>query len=140
MVVGCLGDIGFHVSADVVEVINNITWSGKARYSTHQRHLRNALTEFTGIEPDEMSFDITLSAYLGVDPLAEMVKIWAYERDGEAIPLVIGERPYGKYRWSIVSHKIKMQYTDKYGNVTHAVVSVSLQEYLNADAAKNWVR
>ena len=125
MVVGCLGDIGFHVSADVVEVINNITWSGKARYSTHQRHLRNALTEFTGIEPDEMSFDITLSAYLGVDPLAEMVKIWAYERDGEAIPLV--------------SHKIKMQYTDKYGNVTHAVVSVSLQEYLNADAAKNWV-
>ena len=130
MVVGCLGDIGFHVSADVVEVINNITWSGKARYSTHQRHLRNALTEFTGIEPDEMSFD----------SLAEMVKIWTYERDGEAVPLVIGERPYGKYRWSIVSHKIKMQYTDKYGNITHAVVSVSLQEYLNADAAKNWVR
>lgn len=105
-------------------------WSGSARYSVHQRHLTNALTEFTGIDPDKMTFDIILSAYLGVDPMAEVVKVWKYERTGQAVPLVLGDKAYGKYRWNIVDHNMKMQTFDGDGNVTSATVSVSLQEYL----------
>ena len=143
--VGCLGDIIFTVSDRTIETINNVTWSGSARYATHQRHGTHALTEFTGLDPDKMTFDIVLSAYLGVDPIAEVVKLWNYERGlirladdlglhpqrgGIAVPLVIGNKGYGKYRWSVLDHKMKMKTYDGRGNVTSATVSVSLQEYL----------
>ncbi|NCE66056.1 hypothetical protein D1159_16085 [Pseudoflavonifractor sp. 524-17] len=128
--IGCLGDIVFQVSDQVVETLDNMVWSGSARYSVHQRHLTHALTEFTGVDPDKITFDITLSAYLGVDPIGEAVKIWSCERNGLPVPLTIGEKAYGKYRWNITKHEMKMKYFDREGNVTHAVVSVSLQEYL----------
>lgn len=99
--VGCLGDIVFTVSDRTIKTIDNVTWSGSARYATHQRHGTHALTEFTGLDPDKMSFDIVLSAYLGVDPITEVVKLWNYERSGIAVPLVIGNKGYGKYRWSV---------------------------------------
>lgn len=130
MVIGCLGSIPFTVSADTVRTIENMVWSGSARYAVHQRHMTNALTEFTGLDPDKISFDITLSTELGVDPNAEVVKIWNYERNGTAVPLTLGTKGYGKYRWNILNHKMKLQHFDRSGNVTHAVVSVSLQEYL----------
>jgi len=132
MQVGCLGDIVFRVSSSVVKTFNNLQWSGSARYSEHKRHMTNALTEFTGIDPDAMSFDIELSVYLGVDPMAEIVKIWTHERSGKPLSLVVGEKAYGKYKWTIQSHKIKMKTYDKRGNVTGASVSVDLLEYLKS--------
>lgn len=132
MIVGCLGDIIFEVSSETVETIDNAVWSGSARYSEHKRHGTDALTEFTGRDSDKFSFDITLSAYLGINPMVEIVKIWEYERNGKAVPLVIGNKGYGKYRWNIVSHKTKLQLYDNEGDVTSAVVTVSLQEYLRS--------
>lgn len=130
--VGCLGDVVFEVSSGVVKTIYNATWSGSARYSEHKRHMTNALTEFTGIDPDTISFDMDLSAYLGVEPMTELAKIWEYERSGEAVPLIIGEKAYGKYKWTIKSHKIKMQTFDKKGNLTGVKVSIDLLEYLKS--------
>lgn len=132
MVIGCLGGIVFQVSSRTVETIDNVQWSGSVRYSVHQRHLNNALTEFTGRDPDKMTFDIILSAHLGVDPMAEVVKLWAYERNGQPVPLVIGNKAYGKYRWSVLSHNMKLQTFDRRGNVATATVSVNLQEYLRS--------
>lgn len=130
MQVGYLGEIIFAVSDETVETINNFVWSGSARYSTHRRHLTNALTEFVGLDPDKITFDIFVSVYLGVDPMTEVVKIWNYERGGTAVPLTIGTHAYGKYRWSILDHKMKMQTYNKAGDVTSATISLSLQEYL----------
>ena len=118
------------MSDRTIKTIDNVTWSGSARYATHQRHGTHALTEFTGLDPDKMSFDIVLSAYLGVDPITEVVKLWNYERSGIAVPLVIGNKGYGKYRWSVLDHKMKMKTYDGRGNVTSATVTVNLQEYL----------
>lgn len=132
MQVGVLGDIVFQVSSNVIKTFDNLQWSGSARYSEHNRHLTNALTEFTGIDPDTVSFDMELSAYLGVDPMTELAKIWTYERSGKPLSLVVGERAYGKYKWTIKSHKIKMKTYDKRGNVTGASVSVDLLEYLKS--------
>ena len=100
MVIGCLGDIVFQVSEEVTETIRDVEWSGSARYATHQRHNMNALTEYTGVDPDAMKFTITLTRELGVDVVAEIVKIWNLERSGEAARLVIGDKAYGKYRWN----------------------------------------
>ncbi len=129
-IVGCLGDVIFTVSRSVVRTLDNMTWSGSARYATHERHLTHALTEFTGLDPDKITFDILLSAELGVDPIAEVVKLWNIERSGRAVPLTVGTKGYGKYRWNILKHDMKMKTFYANGDVHTATVSVSLQEYL----------
>ena len=69
------------VGRSAVETITSFAWSGSARYSTHRRHLTHALTEFVpGSTRTGITFDIFVSAYLGVDPMTEVVKIWNYER------------------------------------------------------------
>lgn len=130
MEIGCLGAIPFKASSRAVQTVKRATWSGAARYSTHARHLTNALTEFTGIEPDAFSFEIELSAFLGVNPMEAINLIWQYERSGKAAPLVIGNKGYGKYRWNIIDHKINMEQHDGNGDLLSCTVSVKLQEYL----------
>ena len=132
MVIGCLGDIVFQVSEEVVETIREVEWSGSARYAVHQRHNQNALTEFTGLDPDNIKFTIHLVRELGVDVVAEIVKIWNLERNGEAARLVIGSKPYGKYRWNVVNHSAKYTARDREGNPIAAEVSLELQEYLRS--------
>lgn len=130
MVIGCLGDIVFQVSEATVRTLDNMTWSGSARYATHERHLTNALTEFVGLDPDRITFDILFSWELGTDPMDEIVKLWKIEREGRAVPLTIGTHGYGKYRWSITKHEMKPKAHFINGDVHTATVSVSLQEYL----------
>lgn len=132
MLIGCLGDVVFEVSDQTVETINNVQWAGSVRYAVHQRHNDNALTEYMGREPDTMSFELILNQYLGPNPTDECIKIWNYERNAEPVPLYIGDRIFGKYRWNVVSHTMKMQTHDAKGNCTSAIVSVELQEYLKS--------
>lgn len=129
MIIGSLGDIVFGVSNSVVKTLQNINWSGSANIQTHTRHLDNSLTEFTGVNPDGFTFSIKLSKYLGVDPMVDIAKIFNYERSGTTLPLTIGSKAYGKYRWLIKSHKAKIEHTDGRGNITSAIVDVTLTEY-----------
>lgn len=130
--IGCLGDVVFAVSSEQVQTITNMQWSGTARHSTHARHVTHALTEFTGLDPDALTFDMVISVYLGVAVMPMLVTLWEYERTAETLPLTIGEHAYGKYRWCITAHKIKVQTYDGHGNLTSATVSVTLQEYLKS--------
>lgn len=132
MQIGVLGDIVFQVSSTIVKTFDKLQWSGSARYSEHKRHLINALTEFTGLDPDTISFDMELSVYLGVDPAIELDKVWTYERSARPLSLVIGEKVYGKYKWTIVKHKINAKTFDRLGNMASAVVSVDLLEYMKS--------
>ena len=127
---GSLGDVAFTVSRDLVRTLDKFQWSGSARYGVHQRHAGNALTEFTGLDPDQISLDLTFSAELGTNPMEEIWRLFRYERNGTTLPLTLGEHAYGRFRWTILSHTTKAQHFDKEGNLYHAVVSVKLQEYL----------
>lgn len=134
-VVGYMGasawdGIVFSVSNQTLLTLNNFKWSGSARYAVHNRHNNNALTEFTGLDPDKITFDIMLMREHGVEPLEQILKLWNYERSGTAVALIVGSKIYGKYRWSIISHDTTVKYTDSRGNIAGAVVSVTLQEYL----------
>ena len=67
---------------------------------------------------------------LAQTPMKLVAKIIQYCREGKTLPLVIGDKAYGKYRWTIVSHDIELTTTDGNGNVTSMTVSITLQEYL----------
>lgn len=132
--IGCLGlppnQVVFEVSRETVRTFTNYQWSGSARYGVHQRHAGNALTEFTGLDPDQIAFDVTFSAQLGVNPMEEIWQLWRFLRNGTTLPLTIGTHGYGRYRWTITSMSVKAQYFDRNGEIYHAVVSLKLQEYL----------
>lgn len=133
-VIGYLGSdpengILFTVSRELFRTPNNIKWSGSARYATHNRHATHTLTEFTGLDPDKFSFDMLLTAALGVDPMEELEKLWDYERRGEALGLVIGGHAYGRSRWTIQKHETKVKGTDAAGDLHTVEVSVTLLEY-----------
>lgn len=129
MKVGCLGKIVFEVSEKTILTIQNATWSGSVNITEHKRHLGDACTEFVGRNADMMDLEIHLSAWLGVNPLKTIRQIWDYERSGTAVPLVIGEHAYGKYRWLIQSHSIKLEKYDRAGNLLSATVQIKLIEY-----------
>ena len=134
-VVGYLGKsasegVIFEVSEQTVRTLKNWKWSGSVRYAVHNRHNYHALTEYTGMDPDKITFDITLLADLGVSPMAEADKIGRIMRSGRAVPLTIGTARYGRYRWNITKYTLKSKAFDRSGNLQMAVLSVSLQEYL----------
>jgi len=130
MVLGSLGNIVFEVSEDTVRTLNNLKWGGSTRYATHQRHGTDAMAEFTGRNADTIRFDMILSAYLGVNPQTVIAQLFTHMRVGTTLPFVLGNKAYGKYRWVITKVDIDQKYYDGDGDVTHAKVTVSLQEYL----------
>ncbi|MCI8525594.1 MAG: hypothetical protein HFF17_06655 [Oscillospiraceae bacterium] len=128
--IGALGEVVFEASEEKIETVHNVRWSGSARYATHNRVGTNALTEFLGVAPDKMRFDMVLSVNLGVDPMQELVKLWDYKRSGRAVSMILGTKAYGKYRWNVLSIEVKLEAFDVNGDLAHATVSVTLQEYL----------
>ena len=129
MQIGCLGDIAFEVSNSVIKTVKDVQWSGSVTIQSHARHLNNALQEFVGIEPDGITFSMTLSSYLGADVNENINKLFDYERSGKAVKFVLGTKTYGKYRWLIKKHKVTMEHFDRQGNLASADVNVTLVEY-----------
>lgn len=128
-IVGCLGSVAFTVSRSMVRTLNKLVWSSSARYAVHQRHLNTALAEFTGLDPQKITFEIILTTELGVDPLSEAQHLDALMSIGAVLPLVIGSRWYGRGCWTITNVSLKEQAFSPGGDVSAATVSVSLQEY-----------
>ncbi len=130
--IGCLGDIVFQVSADTIKTINRVVLTGAARYGEHKRHLGKTLVEFTGLDAATVSFEIELSAYLGVDPNEDLDKINSYISTGKPLVLTLGDKSIGDYRWVIRSYKVKMKNYDSKGNLLSATVEIGLLEYLKS--------
>lgn len=128
-IVGCLGDIPFEVSSERVRTFSNMKRSFSASYSTHKRVGGKALPEFSGVELEKITFEMILSAYLGINPQKEEKKLENYLQQGRTLPLVIGQKTIGSYRWTIQSFNSTIQQTDGAGRVLSLKVSVTLQEY-----------
>lgn len=131
MTVGCLGTFEFSVSSEYVKTFNELSWSGSARYSAHARHGTTALTEFTGLDPEELSFECVLDVSLGIsDVMKEIDKLRRIMERAEVRPLVIGNKYIGRYRWVVVSYRVTPTAYDGRGVILRAKVDLNLKEYL----------
>lgn len=132
MNVGYLGvgdmsrDVLFRVSSDVIETFTNMKVRKQANYSTHKIHGGKAVPEMTGMDADQITFDMILSAYMGVHPQGELDKLAAFMNDGTICSLVLGDYFFGT--WVIKSVPFDIQYLYKEGDITQAKVSVTLLE------------
>lgn len=129
--IGSLGDIAFEASPFKMKPLNGLEWGGSVRYGEHDIHLGNQLLEYEGMDADTFKLEIILSKFLGIDPIDSIAKIFEYERDGTALPLILGNKAYGKYKWVIKDHTTDMEVFDRKGNLVRATVHLNLLGYVN---------
>ena len=68
MKTGMLGDVTFEVTDKTFRTISNLSRSIKANYSTHKLVAKKGILEFTGVDPETISFEILFSAWMGENP------------------------------------------------------------------------
>lgn len=127
--VGSLGTIIFNVSEDKIETIFDIKKSSSASFGKHQRHTGNTLLEYVGDDADVITFNMTLSAQLGVNVEGELSKLDAMKRSGKAVKFFLGKKVIGRYRWVIEKYSVNMKYFGKGAVLEHADVSITIVEY-----------
>ena len=127
--IGSWGGIVFSVSRKSVKTFDGLKWESAAKYATHDRHLKEPLLEFTGTDVESMSFSMFFSAFLGVNPIAEVSKLLKAMRRGEVHRLVIGPKAYGTGRWVITKLSNSLERYDNRGNLLVAKVNVTMNSY-----------
>nr|DAY55151.1 MAG TPA: hypothetical protein [Caudoviricetes sp.] len=130
MKVGSLGDIVFEVRDDKIITPRNVKWTDTANFAEHSRHCSTTLVEYVGDKPDTITLLLKLSDYLGVKTMEQLKKLKAYKRSGKTLRLILGKKPYGRWKWVITKISVSMEYSDKRGNLTQADVQISLKEYI----------
>ncbi len=128
-VIGTWGDITFAVSRNQIKTFDGLKWDSGAKFSTHDRHLKEPLLEFTGTDVESMTFTMFFSAFLGVNPIAEVSKMLKAMRRGEVHRLVIGPKAYGTNKWVITKLSNSLNRYDNRGNLLVAKVSVTMKSY-----------
>ena len=128
-VIGSWGDVTFAVSRNQIKTFDGLKWDSGAKYSTHDRHLKEPLLEFTGMDVESMTFTMLFSAFLGVNPISEVSKMLKAMRHGEVHRLVIGPKAYGTNKWVITSLSNSLNRYDNRGNLLVSTVSVTMKSY-----------
>lgn len=72
---------------------------------------------------------MVFSAFLGINPIKEIIKLLDAERTGKVMRLVIGSKAYGKNKWVITKTSKDLEKFDNQGNLLVAKVSISLKAY-----------
>ena len=127
--IGTFGGLSFAVSSNKVSTFDDLKWDTSAAYATHDRHLQPDLLEFLGPDPEQITFKMKFSVFLGVNPLKSVNDLRRMVREGTAERLVIGGRVYGDYKWAITEVSSAMKTFDNRGNCWAAEVTVTLKEY-----------
>jgi len=123
---GFFGDIIFEVSADLVKTWESLRSKRKAVYASHELAGGKSKLEFTGVELNELSFNVRLDARW-VSPREESDKIQAALEDGEPRVLAIGGKPLGEYVLQDITEQTK--YTDSQGRALASRLTLNFKEY-----------
>lgn len=129
MKVGALGSVVFEVSPNAVKTARSFSYKGGSQYTAHKRHLGKGLVEYTGSEPETISFSIRVSKFLGYSPDSSIATLRGYCNKGNAVPFTLGTKSYGSYRWIVKSFEVKGEEYDRKGNLIGADISVTIVEY-----------
>ncbi len=127
MNIGSFGDVTFSVSSDVVEIFQNMKMTQSASYTEHKVHGAQSVIEFTGFDSAQLTFDMTLSAFFGVNPKTEITKLRDMQLSKKGYPLALGTDLYGT-RWVIKSIGKTYERFWKDGSLVSAKVQVTLME------------
>lgn len=127
MTIGSFGPVSFEVSSNAIETFETMTWTSGVLYQQHKIHGSNSVHEFTGFDASKVTFEIILSAFLGVNPKTELDKLEEVMNERKAYPLVLGTDVIGaKWLLSNLSRTLERVYKD--GSLLSATVQITLIE------------
>lgn len=129
MTIGTFGDLYFYVNASAIQTFDKMKWDSKANYQTHDLHLQKGRLELTGFDPDEVSFDMELTAYLGINPNKALSQLDTMLKNGQVCKLVIGTKVIGN-SWVVAKIGREFNHVYKDGDLLSVTVSVELTEYV----------
>ncbi|WP_425057610.1 hypothetical protein SCACP_21270 [Sporomusa carbonis] len=124
---GTFGPIIFDVSSEKVRTFDDFKRQTQAKFEEHAIINQKAKLEFISPGLDTISFRMVFSAFLGINPAAEIEQIRSVVQNGEYYPLVIG----GKVLGNFVIESLSEAWTtiDNQGILLAAGVDVVLKEY-----------
>ena len=128
--IGCLGDIIFECSSELVRTFKDYKRETKARFAKHDLVMQMPALEFLGQDCGEISFKMIFTTSLGVSPVEETDKLRKICAAGEASILVIGSEVIGDM-WIIESVNESAQAHDGAGRIILSEVNLTLKEYRN---------
>ena len=128
MKTGMLGSVTFEVTEKTYRTISNLSRSNKANYSTHKLVAKKGILEFTGVDPETISFEMLFSAWLGENPEKWRKKLNKMLEKGKAVTFVLGTSPIGT-KWVIEDLNFSTGLFYKDGTPAEYTATVSLKEY-----------
>ena len=131
MMIGALGNIPFETSSDKTLLLSGLKWDSGMRYAEHMRHNETGMLEYVGKNPDEISFSIKLSAFLGINPTTMMDRLKSLQSTRKAVKFTLGTMLIpGK--WVLTDMKCEMEHFHKDGTLLSVDVSITLREYVES--------
>lgn len=135
--VGSLGAIKFNVSSNRVFTFSNYKRSGSAKVADHEIIAGKTNLEFTGLEPEQISFDVQLVSQLGISPETQYEKLCKMRDTGEVVNFMLGSKPVSNNKWIVVSAEQQVDHWKSRGKISVANVSITLREYPVDQTASN---
>lgn len=127
---GGFADLVFEASSKKVVTYDDYKRESKVRYAKHELVNQTTVLEYLGCEPEEISFTMTFSTALGVDPMIEVEKARQLCMDGVADYLILGNMVIGNNLWVIESVSEKAIAWDNCGNIIVGSIDVKMIEYV----------
>lgn len=129
MTTGMLGpNITFKVTNKTLRTIKNLSRSNKANYSTHKLINKVGIIEFTGVDPETITFEAIFSAWLGENPEKWRKKLYNLLKKGKAVTFVLGTSPIGG-QWVVESLSFNTELFWKDGTPGEYKATIGLKEY-----------
>lgn len=130
---GGFGDIIFTVNPLQTMTFTDAERSTSVEYAEHKIIGGKPKLEFMYQNADEVSMNITLSSFLGLNPAEELKKFEEYKNEGDIYPLIIGNAAIEETNvlgWYVInSFSIKYKEVNFLGQITQLELSVKFKEY-----------
>lgn len=127
--VGSLGGITFNVSSRRVLTFDNYSRQGNIKSAEHGIIAEKSNLEFTGLDPEEITFDIQLFSQLNITPEDKLKALRNIRDTGRVVSFILGSSPVSQNKWMITSLSEKTSYWKQRGKMHVVTVSVTLKEY-----------
>lgn len=108
--VGSLGGITFNVSSRRVLTFDNYSRQGNIKSAEHEIIAEKSHMEFTGLEPEEITFDIQLFSQLNVTPEKKLEVLRNMRDTGQVVSFILGGSPVSQNKWMITALSEKPTY------------------------------
>lgn len=130
MNIGNLGPVVFVVSDKTMRTFSEFSRSSAGRWANHEILGKKPKSQYIGPGLDTVSFVMRFDANFGINPRKELDRLTELDREGKALPLVIGDKGVGVGLWVITGLEQQWTRIDNRGNVLIATANITLQEYV----------